>query len=88
VPRLAEAFPDAQIVFRGDAGMALPACDDFCEDARICYVVSLAKNSRLLELGEGHMRDALAIYEETGENVRRFGDLATLLRAGGMSAGL
>ena len=74
VPRLAEAFPDAQIVFRGDAGMALPAVYDFCEDARICYVVSLAKNSRLLELGEGHMRDALAIYEETGENVRRFGE--------------
>jgi len=74
VPKLAEAFPDAQIVFRGDAGMALPAVYDFCEDAGIYYVVSLPKNSRLLELGCDIMRDALAIYEETGENVRRFGE--------------
>lgn len=74
VPRLATQFPDAQIVFRGDAGMALPAVYDFCEDAGVDYVVSLAKNSRLLELGEGILRDARAIYEETGEKVRHFGE--------------
>jgi hypothetical protein len=74
VPRLAGALPDAQIVFRGDAGMALPAVYDFCEDAGIYYVVSLPKNSRLLELGCDIARDALAIYEETGEKVRHFGE--------------
>ncbi len=74
VPRLARQFPDAQIVFRGDAGMALPAVYDFCEDAGVDYVVSLAKNSRLLELGEEILRDARAIYEETGEKVRHFGE--------------
>lgn len=74
VPRLAAAFPDTRIVFRGDAGMALPAVYDFCEDAGIDYVVSLPKNSRLLELGEEILRDARAIYEETGEKVRHFGE--------------
>jgi len=74
VPRLAEAFADAQIVLRGDAGMALPAVYDFCEDAGIDYVLSLAQNSRLLELGEDILRDARAIYEETGEKVRQFGE--------------
>jgi hypothetical protein len=76
VPRLAEAFPEAQIVFRGDAGMALPAVYDFCEDAGIDYLISLAKNSRLIELGEEDLRDARAIYEETGEKVRHFGEFS------------
>ncbi len=74
VPRLAEAFPGAEIVFRGDAGMARPAVYDFCEDAGIGYVISLPKNSRLLELGQDVVRDARAIYEESGEKVRHFGE--------------
>jgi hypothetical protein len=73
VERLARAFPDTQIVFRGDAGMALPAVYDLCEDAGIRYVISLPKNSRLLEFGEETLCDARAIYEETGEKVRHFG---------------
>jgi hypothetical protein len=76
VARLAEAFPDAKIVLRGDAGMALPAVYDFCEDAGIGYVISLAKNSRLLDLGQEHLRDARAIYEETAEKVRHFGEFS------------
>ena len=60
VPGLAEAFPNAEIVLRGDAGMASPAVYDFCEDAGVHYLLSLAKNSRLLSLGEEHLRDARA----------------------------
>jgi hypothetical protein len=75
VARLKEAFPDAEIVLRGDAGMALPEVYDFCEDAGVAYLISLPKNSRLLELGEEILRDARAQYEETGEKVRDFGEL-------------
>lgn len=74
VERLKSAFPQAEIVFRGDAGMGCPAVYDYCEDAGMGYVISLAKNKRLLELGRAHMRDARAIYEETGEKVRHFGE--------------
>jgi len=74
VARLVVEFPNAEVVFRGDAGMALPAVYDFCEDAGVHYLISLAKNSRLIELGEEHMRDARAIYEETGEKARHFGE--------------
>lgn len=74
VDRLAQAFPHTEIVFRGDAGMALPAVYDLCEDAGVRYVISLPKNSRLLELGEPTLRDARAIYEETAEKVRLFGE--------------
>ena len=76
VARLVAAFPNAEVVFRGDAGMALPAVYDFCEDAGVRYLISLAKNSRLIELGKEHMRDARAIYEETGEKVRHFGEFS------------
>jgi hypothetical protein len=54
----------------------LPAVYDFCEDAKIGYVISLGRNSRLLELGKEHLRDARAIYEETGEKVRHFGEFS------------
>jgi hypothetical protein len=74
VDRLKVAFPEAEIVFRGDAGMGSPAVYDFCEDAGIAYVISLAKNSRLLDFGGDILRDAGAIYEETAEKVRQFGE--------------
>lgn len=74
VERLKVAFPEAEIVFRGDAGMGAPAVYDCCEDAGIAYVISLAKNSRLLEFGKDILRDANAIYEETAEKVRQFGE--------------
>jgi len=74
VSRFAAAFPGVQIIVRGDAGMALPEVYEFCEEYGICYVISLAKNSRLIECAEELMRDARAIYEETGEKVREFGE--------------
>jgi hypothetical protein len=74
VARLKFEFPNAEVVFRGDAGMALPGVYDFCEDAGVHYLISLARNSRLLELGEEHLREARAIYEETAEKVRHFGE--------------
>jgi hypothetical protein len=62
-------------VFRGDAGMALPAVYDYLEDEGVGYLISLGKNPRLLELAGPHLRDARAAYEETGEKVRQFGEL-------------
>jgi hypothetical protein len=76
VSRLVAAFPQTEIVFRGDAGMALPEVYDWCEDAGILYVISLPKNSRLLGLAEEYLYDAEATYEETGEKVRSFGEFS------------
>jgi len=74
VPVLKASFPDARIVLRGDAGMAGPDVYDFCEQSGIVYLLSLAKNSRLLEHAEELMRDARAVHEQTGEKVRHFGE--------------
>ena len=73
VRRLKEAFPGVEIAFRGDAGMALPAVYDYLEEENLFYLISLPKNSRLLELAEPTMKDSRAAYEETGEKTRGFG---------------
>ncbi len=76
IAKIREAFPDVEIVLRGDAGMALPQVYDWCEDAGIPYVLSLGRNSRLLSLAEDYIADAEAAYEETGEKVRDFGEFS------------
>jgi hypothetical protein len=74
VKRLREAFPQAEMLLRGDAGFALPEVYDYCESAQLGYVISLAKNARLLALAEPFLAEARTIYAETGEKVRRFGE--------------
>ena len=74
VKQLRAAFPQAEILLRGDAGFALPEVYEYCEQADIPYVLSLAKNSRLLAQAEPFLAAARASYAETGEKVRRFGE--------------
>jgi hypothetical protein len=74
VPALRESFPDARIVLRGDAGMAGPDVYDFCEKSGIYYLLSLPKNSRVLDYAEELMLKARDIHEQTGEKVREFGE--------------
>jgi hypothetical protein len=49
VERLRQAWPDVQIIFRGDSGFAIPRILNWCERHRVDYVVGIAKNSVLLE---------------------------------------
>jgi hypothetical protein len=74
VPRLAVAFPEAELVFRGDAGMALPAVYDYLEEEGLFYLISLPKNDVLLSLAKPFIGEARLAYEETGEKVRQFGE--------------
>ena len=46
---------------------------DYLEEKDLFYLISLPKNSRLLELAEPTMKDSRAAYEETGEKTRGFG---------------
>jgi len=75
VARLRAAFPETAIVFRGDAGMALPEVYDYCERAGVGYVISLPRNSRLLAKAGDDLGAAKAVYAQTGEKVRQFGEL-------------
>ena len=47
VGRLREVWPETKIEIRADAGFALPAIYEYCEEREICYTIGLVPNSRL-----------------------------------------
>lgn len=73
IGRLREAFPRAEIVFRADAGFAVPALYEFLEKERIPYAIGLVTNPRLVRLAEPLMKGARLLHERSGEKVRLFG---------------
>jgi hypothetical protein len=50
VERLRQAWPETVIEIRADAGFALPAVYEYCEEQGIHYTIGLVPNSRLEEL--------------------------------------
>jgi len=72
VAAFGEAWPKARIVLRGDSGLALPAVYDWCEDHDVTYVISLAKNPRLVALAEPFLQAARDEVARTGHKARHF----------------
>jgi hypothetical protein len=75
LPMLREAFPECRFLVRGDGGFALPAFYNWCEQAGVEYAISLPKNSRLRELSSDIEQEARALFEETQNKVRHFGQI-------------
>ncbi len=50
VERLREQWPETKIEIRADAGFAVPAVYEYCEEREIYYTIGLVPNSRLQEL--------------------------------------
>lgn len=74
---LKEAFPQTQILFRADAGFALPEIYETCEAMEVSYLVSLPRNSRLEGLGSALMGAARKEKEESGaKKVRLFAEVS------------
>jgi hypothetical protein len=76
VSMLKEAFAGVEILFRADAGFALPEVYETCEKLGISYLISLSKNSRLLEMAAPLMADSRAEQEKTHQKSRQFGELS------------
>jgi len=76
VDRLHSAFPRCRLLLRGDSGLALPEVYDGCEALRVPYIISLAKNPRLLALAEPFLQRARAQCAETGETSQVFGEFS------------
>ncbi len=70
VSRLRAAWPSVQIEIRADAGFAVPAVYDYCEEEGIDYTVGLITNPRLETLAEPLLEQAQQRYEVEGEKVR------------------
>ncbi len=72
VNRLRGRWPEVEIEIRADAGFAVPAVYDYCEEEDIAYTVGLITNPRLQELAEDLLAEAKERHEEKGEKARLF----------------
>jgi hypothetical protein len=69
---LREAWPEVEIELRADAGFAVPALYDYCEQEGITYTVGLVSNPRLEGMAEDLLDGATECYETEGEKARLF----------------
>jgi hypothetical protein len=72
IKKLKEAYPEALILFRADAGFAVPALYDYLEEQKIRYVIGFITNSRVLAQAAPRLAKAQRQYQETGEEQRLF----------------
>jgi Transposase DDE domain group 1 len=74
VSRLRERWPEVAIELRADAGFAVPALYDYCEDEGIAYTIALITNERLSEMATDLLAEATEEYQRTARKARLFGE--------------
>ena len=72
VGRLRAVWPDVHIHVRGDSGLGVPRMYIVCRELRLSYTFGIGMNSRLRDLSEGLLKEAVEEYEKTGQPQRRF----------------
>lgn len=74
VPKLRAAWPNMQIIIRGDGGFCREHIMRWCEENSVDYLLGLAKNKRLLRALGKELQQAKQLFEQTGESSRVFKD--------------
>jgi hypothetical protein len=74
VPKLKEAFPRTEIIIRGDAGFAIPAIYEYCEEEGLGYVIGLIRNDNLERMIESLLKTAHKQYLVTEQKQRLFAE--------------
>ena len=72
VARLREAWPEAVIFLRADAGFALPGLYEYCERNDIRYVIGLITNGRLRKRVTDLAQKVEGDFQETDQKQREF----------------
>ncbi len=72
VPQLKKAFPETEIIIRGDAGFAIPAMYEYCEEEGLGYVIGMIRNDVLEHMIADLLDTAHKQYEETQKKQRLF----------------
>jgi hypothetical protein len=72
VKRIRTAWPEVEIVVRGDSGFCREDLMAWCEANRVDYVFGLARNARLEKIIAGALAQARQEFERTGEQARVF----------------
>ncbi len=74
VKRLRERWPTVEIEMRADAGFAVPAVYDYCEQEGITYTIGLITNPRLEEMAQDLLDEATELHEARGTKQRLFSE--------------
>jgi hypothetical protein len=79
VSSLRERWPGVEIELRADAGFAdagfaIPALYDYCEEQGITYTIALITNPKLQEMACDLLQEAQQCYEKTSHKARLFGE--------------
>jgi Transposase DDE domain group 1 len=82
--RLRAAWPDVHIHVRADSGFGVPLMYDVCRERRLSYTFGIGMNSRLRELSDALLAQAVEDFERTGQPQRLF--LAARYQAGTWAA--
>jgi hypothetical protein len=72
IKKLKKAYPEALILFRADAGFAVPALYRYLERHDIRYVLGFITNNRVLAQAAPLLEKAQRQYQERGEKQRLF----------------
>lgn len=75
VKRLRQAWPEVQIIFRGDSGFCRWRMLGWCERHGVDYIVGIAKNKRLQRQAAPWMEAAQTQFETTHDKQRHFGHI-------------
>jgi hypothetical protein len=76
VRMLQSALPNTELMFRADAGFALPEVYETCESLGVQYLISLARNGRLQEMAAPLMSESRAAHAKDGQKTRHFGEVS------------
>lgn len=68
VARLRQAWPNVQIILRGDSGFCREHLMRWCEDQGVDYLFGLAKNARLLRILGRELHEAQCELRRTGNS--------------------
>jgi hypothetical protein len=80
VRRLRAVWPDVYIHVRGDSGFGVPLMYKVCEELRLSYTLGIGMNSRLRELSDDLLKQAIKDFERSKKPQRLF--LAVRYQAG------
>jgi hypothetical protein len=84
VGRLRAVWPDVHIHVRADSGFGVPLMYNVCQELWLSYTFGIGMNSRLRDLSEALLKQAVEDYERTKQPQRLF--LADYYQAGSWAA--
>jgi hypothetical protein len=76
VSRLHQAWPAVKITVRADSGFCRWRMMRWCDRHGVDYILGLAKNKRLLEMGKPLIEQAEDAFEQSHEKQRLFGEIS------------